>query len=142
MSAVSRVHLTFNGSLNAATQKAAIAAIGNGDAHSREMLEAYARRRNQIVAGLGQIPELDVLSPEGTFYVFPRFNLPGRSSVDVTALLRDAGVLVRAGSEYGPSGEGRIRLSFAASSADIDAATVRMNMAFRQASLPPQELTR
>jgi aspartate aminotransferase len=134
MSAVSRVHRTFNGCINAATQKAAAAAIRAGDDHPRQMLKTYARRRDQITARLSQIPELEVVSPEGTFYVFPKYNLPGVSSLELTAQLGNAGVLVRAGSEYGPSGEGRIRLSFAAGTKDIDTALERMTRALRRAA--------
>lgn len=135
MSAVSRVHRTFNGCINAATQKAAAAAIRQGDEYSFQMLDAYTERRDRIMAGLSHIAELDVVRPEGTFYVFPRFNIPGRSSLDLTTDLREAGVLVRSGSEYGPSGEGRIRLSFAASPEDIDKGVQRMCDAFRRAAL-------
>jgi aspartate aminotransferase len=41
------------------------------------------------------------------------------SSADARTALAERGVLLRAGSEYGPSGEGYLRMSFAASEDDI-----------------------
>lgn len=56
--------------------------------------------------------------PEGAFYVFPRYaaDLP---SLEVTRVLREHGVAVRPGSEYGAGGEGHIRLSYASGRDDI-----------------------
>lgn len=50
--------------------------------------------------------------PEGAFYAFARYDVD-LGSEEVTRLLLRNGVAVRAGNEYGPSGDGAIRLSFA-----------------------------
>ncbi|MFP3821392.1 hypothetical protein SB658_22085, partial [Bacillus sp. SIMBA_008] len=44
----------------------------------------------------------------------------------VVAYLREHGVAVRPGSEFGPSGEGRLRLSYAASDDAIRTGVARM----------------
>ena len=60
-----------------------------------------------------------MLTPQGAFYAFPKISSP-LSSDELTARFAEAGVLVRSGSEFGPSGEGHIRISFAT---DVDSLT-------------------
>jgi aspartate aminotransferase len=69
-------------------------------------------RRDLVCAHLDGIPGVDVAVPRGTFYVFPRIDV-GLTSAELASRLASSGVLVRAGSEYGPSGEGHVRFSFA-----------------------------
>jgi aspartate aminotransferase len=125
IAAASRVHRTFNGSVNAAVQRAAIAAIQHGPDLAEPMRAAFRERRDVIAKRVADIPGLWAPEPEGAFYVFVRYDLP-LPSTEVTAALKDAGVLVRAGAEYGPSGEGALRLSFAASVDDINTALDRI----------------
>jgi aspartate aminotransferase len=113
VAAAGRVHRTVNGSLNAAVQRAALVALDHGPVLAEPMLAAYRKRRDVLFDRLAALPVLTARPPEGTFYAFARYDLP-LSSVELTAELRAAGVVVRPGAEYGPSGEGYIRLSFAA----------------------------
>ncbi|MDO5035142.1 MAG: aminotransferase class I/II-fold pyridoxal phosphate-dependent enzyme, partial [Actinomycetaceae bacterium] len=78
----------------------------------------YAKRRELVVELLSEVPGIDAIKPEGAFYSFIRYqaNVP---SARVAAELAEAGVVVRAGAEYGPAGEHHIRVSFAASQSDI-----------------------
>lgn len=112
LSAVAQVHRTFNGPVNAAVQRAALQALNDDGALIRPMLEAYARRRALLLRLLEEIPGLEVRAPAGTYYIFAKYAYPMKS-VALVARLRDGGVLVRAGSEFGAAGEGHIRLSFA-----------------------------
>lgn len=109
-----RVHNTFNGSVNTAVQDAALAALRHAGPDVAAMKEAYQRRRELLTEALSGVPGLSLSSPEGAFYLFPKydFDMP---SVDVVAALRDAGVAVRPGSEFGAAGEHHLRISYAAS---------------------------
>jgi aspartate/methionine/tyrosine aminotransferase len=49
-----------------------------------------------------------------------------RPSERVARELSERGVMVRAGAEYGPSGEGHVRISFAASEDDLRAGLARI----------------
>jgi aspartate aminotransferase len=69
------------------------------------MLAGYAERRAALISGLSDLGDVEFPAPEGAFYVFARFAGGGRSSTAMTADFRRAGVLVRAGSEFGPSAE-------------------------------------
>jgi aspartate aminotransferase len=113
IAAAGRIHRTFNGSVNAAVQRAALAAVEHGSPLSEPMLAAYHKRRDVLFERLAGIPALSARLPEGTFYAFVHYDL-SMSSTQLATELREAGVLVRPGAEYGPSGEGHLRLSFAA----------------------------
>ena len=89
------------------------------------MITAYRERRELMMRRLRAIPGLTAIEPDGTFYVFVRYDVP-MTSTEVTAALKAAGVLVRPGAEYGPSGEGHVRLSFAADIDDLEAAMDRV----------------
>ncbi len=56
---------------NSITQKAAVAALNGDMGPTREMAEAYRRRRDLVVGLLKEIPGLKVPVPQGAFYAFP-----------------------------------------------------------------------
>jgi aspartate aminotransferase len=56
---------------NSITQKAAVAALSGDMKPTREMAEAYRRRRDLVVGLLKEIPGLKVPVPQGAFYAFP-----------------------------------------------------------------------
>lgn len=111
---VARVHATFNGSCNGFVQRAALAALKVEDSTLAEMTAEYERKRDALVSQLATSSTLTVRRPEGAFYALVGY-LHSYDSVWVTEQLLSRGVVVRAGSEYGPDGEGFIRLSFATS---------------------------
>ncbi|MDQ7829517.1 MAG: pyridoxal phosphate-dependent aminotransferase [Armatimonadota bacterium] len=103
------------------TQVAGMEALrGPQDAVDR-MVAEFRRRRDHIVQGLNAIEGITCRTPLGAFYVFP--NVTG---VDVDSqrfasfLLNEMGVAVLAGTAFGSSGQGYLRLSYAASIAAID----------------------
>ncbi|MBO0982650.1 pyridoxal phosphate-dependent aminotransferase [Rathayibacter sp. SD072] len=127
--AASRVHNTFNGSVNTAVQDAALVALESAGPDVDTMREAYASRRELMRAGLESVPGLTISEPEGAFYFFPRYDL-SIGSVELVARLRDAGVAVRPGFEFGANGENHLRLSYAASEDAIRTGTERLKAAF------------
>ncbi|WP_116950633.1 pyridoxal phosphate-dependent aminotransferase [Jiangella endophytica] len=127
--AAALVHRTVNGSVNTAAQIAAVSALSLDDAALRPMLEAYEQRRNLVADELSGANGVALVPPEGGFYAFVRYE-GDHPSVDVTLGLRDHGVIVRAGSEYGPSGEGHVRISFAAGADDLRTGLHRMRSYF------------
>jgi aspartate aminotransferase len=117
--AIARAHRTFNGPINAAVQRAALYALRDDGVLVKPMLDIYARRRDLMVDRLQRIPGLEFRVPEGAFYVFAKYH-NGLPSTELVRRLGEGGVMVRAGSEFGGSGEGHIRISFAASEPDIE----------------------
>lgn len=129
IAAAARVHNTANGSMNTAVQDAALVALETCGEDIARMHAAYARRRALMADGLAAISGLTVSSPEGAFYLFPRYDLDV-PSVELVARLREAGVAVRPGSEFGSAGEHHLRLSYAASDAAIETGVARLAAAF------------
>lgn len=111
--AAARIHNTFNGSVNTAVQDAALVAVESCADDVARMRAAYEERRELMRERLAQVPGLTLSSPEGAFYQFPRYDVD-LPSVEVVAALREHGVAVRPGSEFGARGEGHLRLSYAA----------------------------
>lgn len=118
IAAIAQFHRTFNGSLNNAAQIAAEAALDLPDSALQPMLDEYAARRELMVELLNEVPGIETVKPEGAFYSFIHYEVD-KPSVQVARELGDAGVIVRAGAEYGPSAEHHIRISFAASQEEI-----------------------
>jgi aspartate/methionine/tyrosine aminotransferase len=123
--AAAHAHRTMNGSLNTSVQLAALAALDLPEAALDAMLDAYRVRRELVVAELSGVPGLHLTPPEGAFYGFLRYDLD-RPSERVARELAERGVMVRAGAEYGPSGEGHLRISFAASEEDLRTGLARI----------------
>lgn len=119
------VQRTLSGSLNTAVQHAAIAALAEAEADAQRMLEIYRHRRDVMRLQLAQLADLHWRVPVGAFYYFCSYLAP-ESSVELAASLRTAGILVRPGREFGPAGEGHIRLSFATSEQTITAGVRRL----------------
>lgn len=126
--AATRVHGTFNGSLNTFVQDAAVVALEQCDDDVERMRASYLARREIMREALQAVPGLQLSEPEGAFYFFPRFD-DAMTSDEMVAYLREQGVAVRPGSEFGPSGEGRIRLSYAASEDAIRTGVARLRRA-------------
>jgi len=61
----------FTSGASSVSQKAAEAALSNGLTSTREMRDAFLRRRNLMLALLRKIPHIKVNEPKGAFYVFP-----------------------------------------------------------------------
>jgi aspartate aminotransferase len=116
--AAAHTHRTHNGSLNTAVQHAALAALDLPDSVVDAMVDRYRQRRELVVARLSGVPGLHLVPPEGAFYGFLRYDT-GLPSETVARELAEREVMVRAGAEYGPSGEGHLRISFAASEDDL-----------------------
>jgi aspartate/methionine/tyrosine aminotransferase len=125
-----RVQLLFTHALGSTaqfTQIAGIAALAGDQSAVTNMRAAYEHRRDVLVSGLNKIPGISCRKPQGAFYVFPNvtaFGLP----VDelATLLLERGGVAVLPGTSFGAFGEGYLRLSFANSIANLEAALTRM----------------
>jgi aspartate aminotransferase len=114
-------------------QRAGIAALEGPMDDVRSMVEEFRRRRQVIVDGLNAIPRLRCAMPAGAFYAFPYVGGVGmdcRAFADY--LLNDAGVATLAGTSFGAFGEGYLRLSYANSVANLQAALERIEHAVQK----------
>ena len=116
-------------------QWAAVAALNGPQDFLDDWLKAFQRRRDTVVAGLNAAHGFDCQMPAGAFYAFPSCTgLIGRTSAAGTrldsdadiamALIEEAGVALVPGTAFGLPGH--LRLSYAASDAELDEALVRI----------------
>jgi aspartate aminotransferase len=124
--ASARIHNTFNGSVNTFIQDAALVAVRTADDDIARMRAAYRHRGEIMRAELAEIPGLTLSAPEGAFYQFPRYDLD-IPSAELVAKLREFGVAVRPGGEFGAHGENHLRLSYAASEEAIRTGVHRLS---------------
>jgi aspartate aminotransferase len=102
----------------------------NGPQDSVEgMFDEFKARRDLIHDLLSEIPSLHCEKPKGAFYLFPSFDQKMSSEELATHLLEKAHVAVTPGIAFGPAGEGKIRISYAASREEITEGMSRMKKA-------------
>jgi aspartate aminotransferase len=109
----------------AMVQQAGIAALRDGEPYIRELREHYAARRAQVMETLSAMPRVSVVEPQGAFYVF--FSIDGLtdSTAFAARLVRETGLALTPGAAFGASGEGYLRLCFAASEKTVTDALER-----------------
>ena len=91
------------------------------------MVDEFRVRRDLVVDGLNAIPGVRCLSPHGAFYVFPDISGTGLTGSELAhKLLHEAGVCVLAGTAFGHSGTGHIRISYANSRENLTEALSRI----------------
>ncbi len=99
----------------AMTQQAAITALRDGEPYVQEIREKYAVRRKVAIEGLQAIPQVSLSIPDGGFYAFPKLEGLHDSFGFAKKLLLEARVGMAPGIAFGESGEGYMRMCFAAS---------------------------
>lgn len=126
------IHRSTANVVNAAVQRAGLVALTTPSDAPQRMLEEYAYRREMLDEILRGAEGLSWRKPEGTFYAFIKYDadLPAR---EMTAFLMERGVALRSGTEFGPAGEGYVRLSFATSRENIREGARRLAAAAAEA---------
>lgn len=100
-------------------QRAAVAALNGGEETVHVMVKAFQERHNYVVQRLSEMPGVEFIPADGTFYIFPNVQAiierrGFKNDIEFAArLLEDEGVALVPGSAFGT--EGCIRLSFATS---------------------------
>ena len=117
------------------SQAAAVAALSGPQEFISEMVVAFQRRRNLVVAMLNKCPGITCAKPEGAFYVFPSIHgcigktSAGGVKIDsdadfVTALLEEQGVAAVHGSAF--LYPDHFRISYALDDATLEDACTRI----------------
>ncbi len=113
-----------------AVQRAGIEALTGPQDEVAGFREAFRNRRALIVDGLNAIEGISCVLPKGAFYAFPNITGTGLSSKQFAdVLLEDHGVAAIAGTSFGASGEGYLRLSYANSETNLSRALERIGTA-------------
>ena len=112
---MNKIHQFTTMSAGTTSQYAALEALTAEvrDEEIEEMRKEYDERRAIMIEGF-QIMGLDVVIPEGAFYVFPSIEKTGMNSQEFCKkLLEEQKVAVIPGDAFGACGDGYIRCSYA-----------------------------
>ena len=109
-------------------QAGAAAALADGQAVAA-MVDEYAARRRELVAGLRDIERVELVEPQGAFYALPRIGA-GRTGDDALLardLLEEAGVAVVPGAVFGAGCADHVRLSYAVAQEELAEGLARIS---------------
>ena len=108
------------------SQRAATAAILEGEAFVAQTVARLKLCRDLMVEGLRATGRVEMAIPEGAFYLFPKIRGEPDTRKLAFRLIDEAGVGVAPGFAFGPGGEGRLRLCFASAPERVAEATRRL----------------
>lgn len=117
------------------SQAAAVAALDGDTAHLVAQRKAFQERRDFVVDALNHIQGISCSRPQGAFYAFPDCRALIQECFESDSalcrtLLDEANVALVPGSAFGTPGH--MRLSYAASMADLETALTRIDVALTQ----------
>ncbi|WP_119274496.1 pyridoxal phosphate-dependent aminotransferase [Taklimakanibacter deserti] len=113
--------------VNVAAQMAGLAAMTGPMDEIEGFRRSFEKRRGLVVDGLNALRGVSCRMPGGAFYAFPNVKATGRASRDLARdLLNQAHVALIPGESFGDNGAGYLRLSYAASEAELKEALGRM----------------
>ena len=119
-------------------QYAAIGALDMGKGESLKMRDAFRKRRDFMVKGIGESLQQEIAAPEGAFYLFaPVSTVFGKRKPDGTVvkdslelcqyILESQGLAIVPGAAFGD--DSCVRFSYAASDENLKQACIRFNKA-------------
>ncbi len=112
------------------SQYAAIAALRDPEGNTPRMVAEFARRRDQFVHDLNQVPGFRCVAPDGAFYAWVDIRGTGASAEEIgRILLEEAGVGAIPGAAFGAAGQHFVRFSFASSVENLREAAARIMQA-------------
>jgi aspartate/methionine/tyrosine aminotransferase len=113
-------------------QRAAQAALVQGEEELRRMLVRLKENRDFCLAMLRQMPGVTVPSPDGAFYLFPKIEGLTDSFNFCRRLLEETRVGLAPGVAFGTGGEGSVRICYAAERQILEQAMERIGRFLRE----------
>ena len=107
-------------------QRAAIAALDEGEAFFAHQLSRIRQGRDIICDGLAAIARVRFARPDGAFYLFCSIEGDEDTRSLALKLVDEAGIGLAPGSAFGAGGEGFLRICFARKAEDMAEATRRL----------------
>lgn len=128
---INKVHQNLSTCATSFAQYGAVEAFNHGDEYIDEMVVEFKRRGDRFYEDLSKIEGLELVKPEGAFYMFPKITSFGMTDVEIVEyLMEEVGVVGVPGSSFGKFGEGHIRLAYSRSYEDIVEAGEKLKLAF------------
>ena len=111
------------------TQPGGVVALDQGDAEAEKMRAVFQKRRDLFIEKLKAVPSFKPFKPGGAFYLFTDIQGTGLSALEVAKkLLEEVHVAVIPCEPFGSAQH--IRMSYATSEKDIEAAVARISSIF------------
>jgi aspartate aminotransferase len=107
------------------TQRAAQVALAKGEDSIRKMLALYKENRDFCLRALSEIQGVQVPSPDGAFYLFPKIEGLKDSFDFCWRLLKETRVGIAPGVAFGAGGEGSVRICYAVERSILEPALER-----------------
>jgi len=130
---ITKAHIPFAICAPVVSQYAALSALKGPQDCVRQFSEHYLSARNVMCERLDEFDSVfEYQKPNGSYLMFPKILLKeGRDSTTFCKkLLKEARVSTTPGIDFGPTGEGHLRLSFCVSEEEINKAFDRMEVYF------------
>ena len=130
---INKVHIPFAICVPVVSQYAALGALRGSQDCIAEFMAKYLSARNLMCDRLDRLESVfEYQKPAGSYLMFPRIMREegARSQSFCEKLLREAKVSTTPGSDFGPTGEQHLRLSFCVPEAMINTAFDRMEKYF------------
>lgn len=109
------------------SQYGAIEALKDRSGATPRMVGEFAKRREQFVRDLNQVPGFRCHPPEGAFYAWVNIAETGVTAEELCRImLEEAGVAAIPGAAFGPAGTEFVRFSFASSTSTLREAVERI----------------
>ena len=125
--AMAKINAAESSCVSSVAQYAALEALTGPQDSVREMISAFAKRREVLVSGLNELPGFKCPMPHGAFYAFPNIRATGQNSHSLAMKIVEKGhVAVVPGSSFGAQAELNIRLAYANSLENIQLALERI----------------
>lgn len=121
--ALTKVQEHLVGCASAISQAAGLAALQGPHEPVEEMVAEYERRRQMVNAALVGLDRVSLVPPAGAFYAFPRIDSFGPTPAEALAA---GGVVTVPGEAFGARGCGHVRISFAASTEQVERGSARL----------------
>lgn len=123
-----KIQQNFFLAANSFVQHAGVVALTGAQDDVAAMRAVYDERRRYLVPALRRLGLGIACEPCGAFYVFADAREWGADSLALSArLLEEAGVAVAPGIDFGPGGEGFLRLSYATSLERLEEGVARLS---------------
>lgn len=109
---VFKIHDSMVTCPTAVSQYAAIAALTGPKDEVWGFKKEYDKRRQICMEELQKTDKLEVIKPEGAYYIMPKFKKPVDDNKLCFEMVEKAGVALVPGSAFGKGGENHVRISF------------------------------
>jgi aspartate/methionine/tyrosine aminotransferase len=120
MRPLQKMHQNFAICAPSMAQRAAVAALTRTQADTEVMKQKYNQRRKALIAGLKELGFGIQVEPTGAFYVFARCGFLDQDDYRLAFdIIEKCGVACTPGRDFGPSGHGYLRFSYANSLENI-----------------------